>query len=390
MRRMLCCVAFLLFASALPAADANRLTPEEIADGWLLLFDGETLFGWKAESDANWSVQDGAIQVSEGAPGLLRTTAQFDNYVLKVDFKAAETTNSGVFLRTSPVVVRDDVKTKAYELNIAPPDNPFPTGGFVARAKAKEVKPSDEWRTFEVTLDGPQATVKLDGETVLEYTDEKKLGRGYIGLQLNSGPVQFRNVKLKPLGLKSLFNGKDLTGWKPHPSSKSQFTVADDGTLHVENGKGCLETADKFADFTLQLECRTQAQQLNSGVFFRCIPGEEMNGYESQIHNGFKDGDRTQPVDCGTGGIFRRVNARKVVADDEAWFSKTIVASGPHVAVWVNGYQVTDWADERKPHANPRSGLRLEAGTIQLQGHDPTTNLSFRNFRGGEITKRGL
>ena len=66
----------------------------------------------------------------------------------------------------------------------------------------------------------------------------------------------------------------------------------------------------------------------------------------------------------------------------------TIHADGPHMAVWVNGYQVSDWTDRRKPDPNPRKGLRLEPGTIMLQGHDPTTDLSFRNLRIAEMPKR--
>jgi hypothetical protein len=111
-----------------------------------------------------------------------------------------------------------------------------------------------------------------------------------------------------------------------------------------------------------------------------------MNGYESQIHNDFRDGDRTKPVDCGTGGIFRRVNARVVNANDQEWFPMTVIAAGPHVSVWVGGYQVTDWTDERKADKNPRNGLRLEPGTLQIQGHDPTTNLSFRNLSAKELS----
>lgn len=91
------------------AAEPNQLTSKELADGWLLLFDGETTYGWKAESKANWTVKDGTIQVSEGEPGLLRTTSQFADYELLVDFKAAKGTNSGVFLRTAPVIAKEGV-----------------------------------------------------------------------------------------------------------------------------------------------------------------------------------------------------------------------------------------------------------------------------------------
>src|SRR5437867_12788442 len=126
------------------------LADSELADGWIALFDGETLFGWKAASKADWQVKDGAIFVSGGEKGLLCTTVEFDNYVLKADFRAAKNTNSGIFLRTAPVVGMNDITTKCYELNIAPPDNPFPTGGFVGRQKGKPVpERAGDWQSYE-------------------------------------------------------------------------------------------------------------------------------------------------------------------------------------------------------------------------------------------------
>ena len=111
-------------------------------------------------------------------------------------------------------------------------------------------------------------------------------------------------------------------------------------------------------------------------------------GYECQIHNGVENQDATRPKDCGTGGFFRRQDARRVVAKDLQWFHQTLIVNGPHMASWVNGYQVSDWTDERPAHENPRKGLRLEAGTIMIQGHDPTTNISFRNLKSTELPKR--
>ena len=373
---------------AKPVADSPALlTAEELNGGWIALFDGETLFGWHPHSKADWKVHDGAIVVGEGDKGLLCTHVQFSDYELKVDFRAAKGTNSGVFLRTSPVVGMDDVTTKCYELNIAPPDNPFPTGSFVGRKKAEEVPEKTDWQTFHVRLVGGEATVLLDGKTVLEYSDPKPVGRGYIGLQLNQGQAEFKNIKLKPLGTKSLTNGKDLTGWKDVKDSKSKFVATENGEINVKNGRGSLESEATFGDFVLQWECISHAKELNSGIFFRCIPGEITNGYECQIHNGYKDGDRSQPKDFGTGGIYRRVKARRVVSNDLEWFHQTLIADGANIACWVNGYPVTAWTDDRKPDPNPRNGLRVEAGTLQLQGHDPTTNLSFRNIRGVELAK---
>ncbi|MBL9122300.1 MAG: DUF1080 domain-containing protein, partial [Planctomycetaceae bacterium] len=117
-------------------------------------------------------------------------------------------------------------------------------------------------------------------------------------------------------------------------------------------------------------------------------PGEFTQGYECQIQNAYQNGDRTQPVDCGTGGFYRRQNAREVVANDLEWFRMTLIATGPHMAAWVNGRQVSDWTDTRPPHENPRQGLRLTGGTLSLQGHDPTTDLLFRGLKIVELPAR--
>ncbi len=362
------------------------LTQEELNDGWIALFDGETLFGWRPQPAANFLVEDGAIVVNKGAQCLLCTTTQFSDYILKVDFRCDESTNSGIFLRTSPKP--SDVEKDCFELNIAPPDNPFPTGSFVKLQKYDGHKPDGEWHSYEVTLLGGRATVKLDGEVVLEYEKPDAVGRGFIGLQHNNGHVEFKNIKLKPLETEPIFNEKDLTGWKTYPDMASKFEVTPEGTLSMTNGKGMLETEGHYGDFVLQIEAISHGPHLNSGVFFRCIPGEEMNGYESQIQNGIVDGDRKKPMDAGTGAIFRRKNARYVAADDHEWFAKTIIAEGPHFAIWVNGYLVTDWVDRRKADKNPRRGLRTEPGSLILQGHDPTTNFSFRNLRIVEMKPR--
>ena len=366
------------------------LTADELSAGWISLFDDESLFGWRPVTKANWSVADGAITVSEGEPGLLCTSVPWSDYELQVDFRFAPGTNSGIFLH-SPTSPKDPTKD-CYELNIAEPAvSPFPTGSLVGRAKSAGdagAAAPDTWHHYDIRVEGGHVVVRLNGQPALDYTDPQPLGRGYIGLQLNKGAVAFRNVKLRPLSLKPLFNGRDLAGWKEYPNLKSRFTVTEGGELRVQDGRGQLESVDSFGDFVLQQECKTNSAELNSGIFFRCIPGEEMLGYESQIHNGYKDGDRTKPVDCGTGGIFRRVNARLVAADDLAWFTKTIVAVGPEVAVWVNGVQVTQWTDERAPDENPRKGLRTAAGTFQIQGHDPTTDILFLHLRAAELAPR--
>ena len=366
----------------------SLLSDEELSEGWIALFDGTTLFGWEQNGEGGWRIASGSIVADEGGIGFLYTTTTFSDYVLRVDFRCEAETNSGVFLQMPPSP--QDPASDCYEVNIAPDQNPFPTGSLVGRKKVAAVSTQPGWNTYEIRALAGDITIKLNGQSIVDYHDAQPIHRGHIGLQHNLGRVEFRNVMLKPLATNEIFNGRDLTGWRVKPGLASEFTVTRAGDLGVKNGKGQIETVDTYGDFVLQLECKTMSPNQNSGVFFRCIPGELWMGYESQIHNGFSENDRSKPSNGGTGGIFRRQDARRVVTSDGQWFAKTIVADGPHMAVWVNGYQVSNWTDTRQPHENPRQGLRTKAGTIILQGHDPTTDLLFRSFRIGLLRVRSV
>jgi len=190
----------------------------------------------------------------------------------------------------------------------------------------------------------------------------------------------------RPEGLTPIFDGKTLTGWTLRGAAEA--TVVD-GAIRLTNGSGSLESEGKYGDFVLQLEYftpdRPEGAGINSGVFFRCIPGETMNGYECQILNKPGTRDYQNFIGTDTGGIFRRQIGRNVAPEDGKWNYLTIAARGARIATWVNGIQVTDWTDDRVPHNNPRNGRRIESGTIQFQGHDPGTEILFRNIRIREL-----
>ncbi|MEM9353873.1 MAG: DUF1080 domain-containing protein [Planctomycetota bacterium] len=379
-----CLTVALSHVGSLRAASTSKpaapLTAEQLAEGWIALFDGETLFGWEPVHKADWRVENGEIHATAGEESWLMTTAEFADFELYLEYKAPADTNSGVFFRTA--VPPTNPRSDCYEVNIAPQPHPFPTGSLVERQQADIVVADREaWHSISITARGPAVAIAHDGEVTVEHTDNSGPHRGRIGLQFREGPIAFRNVRLRPLKTQPLFNGRDLTGWNTDRADESRFEVTPGGELRVLDGRGQLESEGSYGDFALQLECFVDGDVLNSGVFYRCIPRDFMMGYESQIHNGVVDGDPAHPVDCGTGGIFLRQDARRVVARDREWFTKTIVATGPHTAVWVNGYQVSDWTDTRPPDENPRRGLRTEPGTIAIQGHDPTTDIRFRKLR---------
>jgi hypothetical protein len=367
-------------------AAENRLTPEEMGQGWILLFDGESLLGWSPRGKAQWQVTEGTLTPKQGTgPGFLCTTTEFADFELRAHFWIDDIANSGVFLRCPGE--GDITAASAYEVNIFDAHEKWPTGSIneVGRSRGT-IQTTGQWNEFQIKADRARLVVKLNGEEVLNVSDERH-ARGLIGLQTltGNGVVKFRDVKLRPLGLKPLFNGRDLEGWRVIPGHASVYSVTPEGWLNVRNGNGDLQSEAQFGDFILQLDIVSNGQHLNSGVFFRAIPGQFWMGYESQIRNQWEGDDRTRPVDFGTGGIYRRQPARRVVSSDREWFTKTIAAHGRHMAVWVNGLQVSDWTDDRPANDNPRQGFRGAPGVISLQGHDPTTDLSFRRIRAAEL-----
>jgi hypothetical protein len=327
-------IAIAGVASAAEGPNAKRLSELEIRDGWISLFDGETSFGWKTDGDV--SIKDGTLIVGGGEhAGAIETTGAFGGGTVGIKSKPGE---------------------------------------FLGKASAT-------WRSIKQPMGGVTTLALKSGSAP-----------GSIRISCPAGTkLEIESVTYKPSGLDAIFNGKDLAGWKRFAANekqaKSQFTVTPEGWINVKNGPGDLQTEKQWADFVFQGECISNGKALNSGVFFRCIPGQYQNGYEYQIHNGFKNNDRTKPADFGTGAIYRRIPARKVVPNDHEWFTMTLIAHGRHISTWVNGYQTVDWTDERKENENPRNGCKLGAGPISLQGHDPTTDLSFRNLRIAELKK---
>lgn len=382
---------FVAVASCLSLLNAQApragLSPSEAADGWLMLWDGETTFGWEPALRTDWTIAEGALKQAPGAFIWLRHKAPFADFVLELDFKMLnDDADSGVFIRAA---AEGDPSRTGYQININNRNEEFGTGSLVYRVKYNGSKVSaNEWHHYRITAEGDRITAVLDGKQTLDVRDPTSAA-GHIGFQfVKPDEVQFRNVRLKPLGRRPLFNGSDLAGWervdRQGTKEPPEWTVRG-SAIHVEKGPGQLETSEFFGDFLLQLEIRANAGDAshhpNSGVFFRGAKGGYWTGYESQIRNEYKGGDRAQAVDFGTGGLYGYQAARRVVSSDNEFFTKTIVAVGRQISIWVNGIQTADFTDTREAGTESKRQARLQPGPISLQAHDPTTNLDFRNIR---------
>ena len=362
-RYALAIFAVFFSLSLLNAEDGkpNTLTAKEIEEGWIMLFDGETTFGWKVEGEA--SVKDGILKLGGTKSASLTSTTAWDLCELKVEFAGTKTLSFAFHHR---------------------PDKVIECHGLDKWCSMKYAFPRKTSIDFDISCVGQEAAIV----GAIATPERKPFAMAPLRFDVNeTETILFKSIKLRPMGSKPLFNGKALTGWKSFPGDKykSVFSVTSEGWLNVKNGPGDLQTEGKFDDFVLQLECISNGKWLNSGIFFRCLENEYQQGYEMQIQNGFLGDDRAKPLDFGTGAIYRRSPARKVVANDKEWFGMTLAAQGNHFATWVNGYQTVDWTDDRKEDNNARKGSKTGAGHLSIQGHDPTTDLSFRNLRIGEL-----
>tara|TARA_R100001377_G_scaffold84710_1_gene68908 strand:+ start:402 stop:956 length:555 start_codon:yes stop_codon:yes gene_type:complete len=169
---------------------------------WITLIDGDTgLENFDIVGEANWSATDGALQATEG-PGtsFLLTKESYSNFALKIEFWVSDDANSGIYMRCQdPAAITD---RSCYEANIYDqrPDLSFGTGGIVHVGPVAEPYPKagGKWNTYEITLDGEQLTVTLNGVQTVHITDAQ-FAAGPIGLQWARGTVRFRSMQILAL-----------------------------------------------------------------------------------------------------------------------------------------------------------------------------------------------
>ncbi len=159
----------------------------------------------------------------------------------------------------------------------------------------------------------------------------------------------------------SLFNGKNLDGWKAYGTEK---WYVEDGLLISESGPdkqyGYLATVDSYDDFELNVEFKQEANG-NSGVFFRStIDGTKITGWQVEV----------APPGDNTGGIYESYGRGWLIQPPAEldknlkfgdWNKMKIRVVGPTVTTWLNGVQMITLTDEK---------IGQGKGSIALQIHD--------------------
>lgn len=176
----------------------------------------------------------------------------------------------------------------------------------------------------------------------------------------------------------SLFDGKSLAGWRANENPDT-FKV-ENGELVVKGPRAHLfyvgdVQGAKFKNFELKLDISTRAKA-NSGVYFHTEfqkDGWPAKGYEVQVNNTHGDPKKTA-------GLYNVKDNLEAPAKDGEWFTMTIKVVGKHVTTSVNGKVIADYTEEENPQRKANPGRLIGSGTFALQGHDPGSEVHYRNI----------
>ena len=182
-------------------------------------------------------------------------------------------------------------------------------------------------------------------------------------------------------GWYSLFDGKDLKGWKVSEDNPDTFKVID-GDI-VAHGKVChLYYAGpvnhaNFKNFEWKCDVMTKPGS-NSGMYFHTKyqpSGFPSTGIECQVDNSHKDPRRT-------GSLYQLKDIMNdSPAKDNEWFTQTVIVNGDHITVKINDKVVNEftWPKDFKREGSFAHNV-LGSGTFALQGHDPGSEVHYRKI----------
>jgi hypothetical protein len=187
----------VVLATAVGAAEGEK-------DGWISLFNGKDLSGWRLRHEgerSGWSVQDGMLVNTPPSSDLV-SEQKFRDFELHYEYMIPAGSNSGVYMRGRYEIQIDDAHGKDPESH----QNGAIYG--VVTPKSNASKPAGEWQTVDAKIVGERATVVLNGTKIIDDApirltggalDDKVAEPGPIMLQGDHGKVTFRSIRIRPL-----------------------------------------------------------------------------------------------------------------------------------------------------------------------------------------------
>ena len=179
--------------------------------------------------------------------------------------------------------------------------------------------------------------------------------------------------------------GKDLTGWQaPSGDKPSPGWAVEDGTLVRKNRAGYVWTNDRFGDFVLDLEFKTEG---NSGIFIRTddLRDPVQTGIEIQVYTPTKN-----PSKGSCGAVYNCVAPSKEMSRKGEWNHITITALDNKLTVVINGEQIVDmdlnrWTEPNKNPDGSKNKFRTALKDFKREGHigfqDHGASVAYRKIR---------
>jgi len=290
--------AWMAAACAAAAADG---------DGFVAMFNGRDLTGWVNANCApeTWSVREGVIHCTGQPTGALRTARQYENFILEVEWRhLSQGGNSGVFIWGTPIAapavpflrgievqVLDHGYAEQYEKQNGKKSDWFTTHGDVFPIHGATMKPfgrhngersfpsedrskgSPEWNHYRIACTNGVLRLSVNGKEV-SGGEDCNYRKGYLALESEGAPIEFRNLRIKELpssnppanltapedtGLRPMFTGLDLRGWKTNAATAQRWEVRAE-RLNLRGGganpDATLWSEKNYGDAEFVFDCR--------------------------------------------------------------------------------------------------------------------------------------
>ncbi|MDG2122505.1 MAG: DUF1080 domain-containing protein [Verrucomicrobiales bacterium] len=368
------------------------IAEEPSQNGWINLFDGESLEGWNIKSGfATYRVENGAIvgKTAEGSGNSFLTNGKsYADFELEFEVKVDSALNSGVQIRSKLKNVDKDkhggrfygpqVEIEASGANGAEAGYVYgeatgrgwltPKERLIAHKHFKD----DQWNRFRIVASRARIQTWINDNMIENLTDTdiyQAHSAGLIGFQVHgikkgTGPyeVAWKNIRIKELQApaetttagtsKTLFDGSSLDHWMAGNGAEPKWVIEDGSLARVKKG-GYIWTREAYSDFALDLEVKV-SPGCNSGVFFRTDPKNPVQGgFEIQIMDSAGK-DKIGKHDAGA--LYdAKVAATNAIHPAGQWNNLHLEARGSKLIVDLNGKRIQDLdlSDWKKANANP-------------------------------------
>jgi hypothetical protein len=242
------------------------------------MFNGRDLTGWVNANCApeTWSFTNGVVYCTGRPTGAMRTERQYENFIMEAEWRHLSSGgNSGIFIWGTPIAAPAVPFLRGIEVQVldhgyshSGKNEWYTTHGDVfpihgARMKPfgkhngersfpseERSKPSPEWNHYRIVATNGVIRLSVNGKEV-SGGEECNYRKGYLALESEGAPVEFRNVRIKELpsshtsaeltapvdeGFRTIFNGLDLRGWRTDGAAGGRWAVEGE-RLRLKDGE---------------------------------------------------------------------------------------------------------------------------------------------------------